>query len=514
MVHAKRFLLMALLGIVGVWVYTLSRKVFLCSVHQRAISVGVLQHLERALSVALRILTNYPFGPVSDRKVRSRTGWPGGFVPEFLKRLPNTKNIDGLFQDCQALIGAASLEREELALSPNRVKIVSLLREIIAWTWRFTNRKKLVAAETVDLSFACETSPPQTVFVPELRLVGKNVCKAVSSQSPLNRPSPEFKTYEDCQIMRSGAVRSLDRLVLLHSSQSAANYFYVGSNEYRMDMNGRVLVEEELGSEASNYLSEAVYIYCRAGQNLYHWLMELMPVALEVPEHFDEKVPIVLRGPINTNFLNELTIIFGNRPVILTSENFGNIFAKKLHVRCAPVNTSDAFSPSFRGVISSFDYEAVERVRSYMLDRMAPGSFGYDKVFLTRGSSHRGLKNQARLKVIAEKRGFVAVDPGSLSIADQVSLFSRAHCLVGAGGGVMGNYLFASPGSRIGQLVSEQSLRFPGPSLICQISGATLFTGVGESKPAENFRNPLNWQHSGFEFSEADFVTLIDQMEL
>lgn len=523
MVYVRQFFLRAQLGFVGLSVFSLSRKIFLDSLHHTDVSARALQRLDQGMTSALKILMKYPFDLPSNRKeerkrVNPLRGVLAGFLDRlpnlknFLERLPNLKNIDGLFGDCLALFGSAFLENRELESTPAQDGLFRLLREIRMYTWRFRDGSSTEILGIVDSSASVDLPKSSKVFVPEFREISSNIYKAVESEDPLGSPSQAFTTYEDCGFTSSGAVRSADKLVFLHSSQRTENYFFLGQDEYRPHSYGRVLVKREF-NERHSVFREAIYIYCRDSMNLYHFLMEVIPTALQVRESFCQTVPIILRGPANPKFISELEKILDNPIFILSPEIIKGVMVRELHAMPAQVNTSDSFSPAYRNIISSFNRSAVENVRKWFLDFPHHQPSSYDKIFLERRSSHRGLANEPRIRELAENRGFITIDPASLSFADQIALFSRAKVLVGAGGGVMGNYLFASPGAKIGQLVAHQNLRLPAPALICQVSGATLYSATGKSEPVTRFRNPLNWQHSDFELAAKNFVTLLDQMD-
>lgn len=513
MIPFRRLLRLTKLSLLGIVIYALSKKVFLNSLSRKKTWRASLPYLDRATTSTLKILRQYPLEHRRKNLKLEKSFFSQVTIPEFLKRLPNIKNIDSLYGDCLALLGSASLEEPELAFHHLRIKITDSIREIRLRTWGFKTPAQVSMLEKLDLSAKAVCTEECKVFLPEFRQLSHNVYRAAETDQAAKVPPSAFEVYEDCCFLSSGAVLSQEKLIILHSSQRPENYFYMGHSEYRENVLNDTEVAVRLKVETENVLKEAIYIYCREGLNLYHWLMEVVPLALQIRENFSSRIPIILRGPLNRLFVAELTKIVENPLLQFNKETITTLLVQKLHVRSAPVNTADTFSPSYRELISSFDRKAVEQVRHWFLTSYGSESFRGEKIFLSRRSSHRGLLNEPRLQKLAERRGFVAVDPAGLGISKQIALFSHASTLVGAGGGVMGNYLFASPDSRIGQLVASQNLRLPAPALICQVSGAKFFSGVGASKPAESFRNPLDWQHSDFTLKEEDFESLLDHME-
>jgi capsular polysaccharide biosynthesis protein len=73
---------------------------------------------------------------------------------------------------------------------------------------------------------------------------------------------------------------------------------------------------------------------------------------------------------------------------------------------------------------------------------------------LTRGPSanNRTVRNEAEVQELLRGYGFIAVDPGKLSVAEQIATFARAELIVGPHGAGLTNILFAGPGARVIEL--------------------------------------------------------------
>lgn len=83
-----------------------------------------------------------------------------------------------------------------------------------------------------------------------------------------------------------------------------------------------------------------------------------------------------------------------------------------------------------------------------------PGFFRWHKpvrrlFVLRRGMRGRVLKNTDALRDLAEKQGFTAIDPESMSIAQQAATFMAAEVVAGVMGAAMTNTLFCRPGTRV-----------------------------------------------------------------
>jgi capsular polysaccharide biosynthesis protein len=76
------------------------------------------------------------------------------------------------------------------------------------------------------------------------------------------------------------------------------------------------------------------------------------------------------------------------------------------------------------------------------------------RLYVTRGKARhtRRVENEGDLLHALEPLGFVLVDPGELSVAEQIRHFAEAECVVGAHGAGMTNIAFCPPGATVVEL--------------------------------------------------------------
>jgi capsular polysaccharide biosynthesis protein len=88
--------------------------------------------------------------------------------------------------------------------------------------------------------------------------------------------------------------------------------------------------------------------------------------------------------------------------------------------------------------------QSLMRTRDLLTPR--PADSPAVRLYVTRDSGvGRGLRNEIELRAALEDRGFVAVDPGSISFREQMELFARASHVVGVHGAGLTNILFRAP---------------------------------------------------------------------
>lgn len=75
-------------------------------------------------------------------------------------------------------------------------------------------------------------------------------------------------------------------------------------------------------------------------------------------------------------------------------------------------------------------------------------------IYLTRGSSrnNRAVLNEDAVITRLEARGFTCLDPGAMTVADQIRWFSEADLIVAPHGAALANLSFTSPGATVLEL--------------------------------------------------------------
>ncbi|WP_110208503.1 glycosyltransferase family 61 protein [Nocardioides daejeonensis] len=82
------------------------------------------------------------------------------------------------------------------------------------------------------------------------------------------------------------------------------------------------------------------------------------------------------------------------------------------------------------------------------------------RIYVTRGASanNRTVLNDDEVVALLREHGFVAVDPGTLSVREQIRTFATAEAIVATHGAALANLVFASPGSTVIELFPEGCL--------------------------------------------------------
>ena len=129
-----------------------------------------------------------------------------------------------------------------------------------------------------------------------------------------------------------------------------------------------------------------------------------------------------------------------------------------------------------------------------MDDRVPPGrllagaapSEPTRRIYITRGQQRgsRIVENEPELVALLGARGFSMVDPGTLSVAEQIRLFAEAECIVAPHGGALTNLAFASPGTSVIELFAPDYVQGCFWKLSTCVPGLTYRYLVGTGHPA------------------------------
>jgi len=106
------------------------------------------------------------------------------------------------------------------------------------------------------------------------------------------------------------------------------------------------------------------------------------------------------------------------------------------------------------------------------------------------GSNNRAVSNEQAVMAALAARGFEFVDPGAMTVAEQIRSFAEATVIVASHGAALANLAFASPGSTVVELFPAGNAVPDYWKLACGVPGLTYryLLGLGEDKGADRSR--------------------------
>ena len=280
---------------------------------------------------------------------------------------------------------------------------------------------------------------------------------------------------------------------------------------------GQLSLSEESIKEAASYgsicakrefsriVDEPVVSLAGPGHLIYgHWLVDFLPKLYLLQRNGIDPSAVNYLLPANTprfalSWLQLLGI--SERQFVFFEPYEEAVGATCLFVPTL-LRTNGRTHPLFRS--------AIEYLLSLIPRRSsrAHGNGAGRRIYLSRGGDgpeNRKLLNRRGIEQIAVDRGYTVVRPETLSITDQLTMLSRARCIVGEYGSALHGSLFAPPGTVVCAL--RASARHPGflQSGLCQAMGQKIgyvFGSAGEHDVEQKFSIPED------EFSTA--LTLVD----
>ena len=180
----------------------------------------------------------------------------------------------------------------------------------------------------------------------------------------------------------------------------------------------------------------------RGDGNYYHFLMDVLTKIGVLEQAPSVAPPDVWYVPVQTRFQRELLELFGigaGQRIDATEQP--HVQADVLVVPGPPAMTEK--NPPW----------AVEFLRGRLLPHVDT-SGPRRNVYITRGPSanNRSIVNEPAVLDVLATHDFMHVDPGALSVVDQIRTFATANVIVAPHGAALANIIFASPGSTLVEL--------------------------------------------------------------
>lgn len=111
------------------------------------------------------------------------------------------------------------------------------------------------------------------------------------------------------------------------------------------------------------------------------------------------------------------------------------------------------------------------------------------RLYVTRGRAQhtRRVDNEDEVLGLLTARGFTTIDPGTLTVAEQIAAFAGAEVVVAPHGAALTNLAFASPGARVVELFAPDYVNTCYFELASQVPGLTYryLVGTGASPRRE-----------------------------
>lgn len=136
------------------------------------------------------------------------------------------------------------------------------------------------------------------------------------------------------------------------------------------------------------------------------------------------------------------------------------------------------------------------------------------RIYVSRGARRntRRVVNEAELLPELERRGFRVIDPGGLSVQDQIDHFAAAEVVVAPHGAALTNLTFAAPGVRVLELFAPRYLNSCYWTITTNIPESRYCYLVGDSGRRHDPRGPMLGVQDDIRVDPARFAAALDQI--
>lgn len=251
------------------------------------------------------------------------------------------------------------------------------------------------------------------------------------SSSPMIIPTVVEYILRDPIIIDDGIVL-IDEFVLEETlaDTKAGAYGDVIVSENYVEWSGAPIVSEHSG----------LLLKKRGQTNFGHWIIELLPKLYLAKNCNSVLVSDPTRGFefVRRMYHESVGIISPSTQVISTSKKAQKI--RSLTYICGVSVNGNYFHPSLQEM-------------AHVMSCSLTTSPKYDKIFITRPYNlGRGISNQHEVERFFSSKGYEIIEPSSLSLIDQISIFSNAKEIFGIQGAAMCNTIFSGPDAKVGYL--------------------------------------------------------------
>lgn len=355
-------------------------------------------------------------------------------------------------------------------------------------------------------------------FVSCIKFIGEDNAN-YTSKTEL-QPIHLWKTKNATIIGESNVVIDSTGLAIFnHVTGKNYNYtdpaIYCGKSIYQLGSKRRINFSPICNMRTIDYGISMVHTY---SWNYFHFIIEILPkfkiiqqanIPREIPLVFDSNVKKV---PQFLEFIE-----------IFNIEKREIIYIDKLEwVR---FDTAFLITPIHRFPLELIDHRKQQLdtiayhsslilyIRRFVATHIDTASQGTDtsdknkKIFLSRKSGTRRPYNESDVWNVIKNLGYKSVDTATMSIKEQVIMFSEAKHIIAASGAALTNIIFCKPGTKVLVLYSlrDCSNLFSSLAAILNID-LQFFIGIPKDSkdihtsftiPAENFREGVEqWDHS------------------
>lgn len=201
------------------------------------------------------------------------------------------------------------------------------------------------------------------------------------------------------------------------------------------------------------FLNSAISLLDACSSNYCHWVSEILPKLVMTFANKDIRgIPIIIDENLHNNLLESLRLVVGMDAKIYSVESNVSISVGRLYVPsvCGYV----PFGVKKRNITGEFHggfyVPALKLLKNSIATKEdVSGAKPLKKVYLSRRSEIRAIRNSKSVEELLGKYGFEIVFTEDYSFSSQVKLFHNVSHIVAPTGAALVNAVFCSPGTKV-----------------------------------------------------------------
>lgn len=320
----------------------------------------------------------------------------------------------------------------------------------------------------------------------------------------VQRPPLWCATIPDAQVFGFFQVAAGGSLITYEPAAKPSYRFVARQAEFVITcFPGHDKVLARIPTQPDAHVPEAVLLGGRCGNNYYHFLIEYLTrgMIIEQSPHL-AGLPLIVSEELYRQEYDALELALPGRDLIRRRHGT-RLDVGTLHVPAIMTDLPDSAELPF-WKLGAVNNESLRWLRHRILQNIGgpiPPMDPTRRIYLSRSGS-RSITNHDAVEREFRDRGFMIVDPSTLTFADQVRLFASASVIAGPMGAALSNVIFAPEGSRVIVLSSPFLVRFPIFANLAAFAGCQ-YTAIAGQHPrfrpgSQDERAPLNLSHTDF----------------
>lgn len=283
---------------------------------------------------------------------------------------------------------------------------------------------------------------------------------------------------------------------------------FYGSN-FRLDAALELPQNEKIKAV---HLDEAAHVFGRVGNNIFHILLEYLPRVMLIEKvHAFDKLNVIVPENLPIQFFELAQIILGSRYKFITHRKGTVFYVNKLIVPSMYMELDDTHNAPMLDC-GYYSNNALQFLKQKVDKNVPRTQFHYKKVYLCReGGLARGVANEPKVRRFLKRQGFSIVDPGKLTIQQQVNLFRCADVIAGTAGAAFVWSFLCKPSTTLISFVAEGNEEYAIQPKLADFGGARHLFISGQRPRARNtYTTKQEYFHSDFSIRIGDLKKSLD----